>query len=673
MRLYVLFFLSCSFIIGFTQENTSESYRKLLGDKKYRKEYNKAELYFLEKNYYAALNIYKKWDSIYPGIPNLNFKIGACYLNMRGTEVRRKAIPYFEKAYVSVTREYLGDYKEYYAPLETYLYLGVAYSLRYQFSKALEMYDRYIKNIEIDPERAYLVDSVKFLKEKCYNAIKMINNPVSIKIENLTTINTSYPEYSAVISRDEKTLYFTSRREGSTGNKKDETGRYYEDIYFSTKDANNQWILPIHIGGKINTPFHEATVSISSDGKTLILYRSEKGDGNLFFSKLQPNGEWSKPEKFPEPINSPYWETHACFSSDMKKLYFVSNRPGGYGDRDIWVSEFINGNWTEPENLGPTINTPYAEESPYLLIDDRTLYFSSQGHDNMGGFDIFVSTLTEDGFWTTPENIGYPINTTDDDVFYIPTRDERHAFYSSGKGYGLGDLDIYYMTIIQPKRKFVKLQGRIADTRTYKGIKGDLIFYNASDTTEILLSSSSNEEGNYQVTLLLGKDYKIKVTAKGYHTSEDFLSVAEDEKNTLLIKDFFLRKQFQLTDTQKVTADDFNVGEKFTLRNIYYDFNSHKLRNESVEELNRLVKLMKDVPTLKIEISSHTDSIGGYQYNMKLSQRRAEEVVKYLISAGIDKSRLVAKGYGYTQPIASNRTDEGRQLNRRTEFKILAK
>lgn len=673
MKFNGLFFLICLYIIGFAQESTSENYRKLLADKKFRKEYGKAELYFLEKNFYAAQNIYKKWDSIYPGIPNLNFKIGACYLNMRGTEIRRKAIPYLEKAYVSVTREYLGDYKEYYAPLETYLYLGVAYTLRYQFSRALEMYDRYLKNIEIDPERAYLVDSVKFLKEKCYNAIKMINNPVSIKIENLTAINSSYPEYSAVISRDEKNLYFTSRREGSTGNKKDETGRYFEDIYFSTRDANGKWKDPIHIGGKINTPYHEATVSLSHDGKTLILYKSEKGDGNLYVSHQLPNGEWSKPEKLPEPINSPYWETHACFSTDMKKIYFVSNRPGGYGGRDIWVSEYINEKWSEPENLGPTINTPYDEESPFILSDDRTLYFASQGHDNIGGFDIFVTTLTEDGFWTIPENLGYPINTTDDDVFYLPTRDERHAYYSSGKAYGLGDLDLYYLTIIQPKRKLVKLQGRVADSRTFKGLKADLVFYNAADTSEIIVSSTSNEDGNYQVTLLTGKEYKIKLSAKDYHPADDFLSIAEDEKNTLLTRDFYLRKKFQLTDTQKVTADDFTVGEKFTLRNIYYDFNSYKLRKESVEELNRLVKIMKDVPTLKIEISSHTDSIGGYQYNMTLSQKRAEEVVKYLISAGIEKERLVAKGYGYTQPIASNRTDEGRQLNRRTEFKILAK
>lgn len=672
-QIFIILHLFVWFIVN-SQDASNDNFKKLLQDKKFKKEYQKADRFLLDKNYYAALDIYRKWDSIYPGIPNLNYKIGYCYLQMIGTEIRRKAIPYLEKAFTGVAKEYVGDYKEYYAPIETYLYLGVAYTLRYQFPKAFEMYDRYIKNIENDADLSSRVDSVKFLKQKCYNAIKLINNPVSIKIENLVSLNSPYPEYSPIVTQDEKTIYFTSRRPGSTGNKKDPTGRYYEDIYYSTKNVKGEWESPRHIGGKINSKYHEATISLANDGKTMLTYKSEKSNGDIYISHMDEKGEWSKPEKLPYPINTTNWETHACFSSDGKKLYFVSDRPGGFGRRDIWVTEYVNGQWSEPDNLGPTINTPYDEDSPFLLPDDRTLYFFSQGHDNMGGFDIFVSVLSDDGYWSIPENIGYPINTTDDDIFYVPTKDELHAYYASAKSYGLGDLDLYYMTIVHPKRKLIKLQGRVADDRTYKNLKADITFYYALDSSTILTSTTSSAEtGEYKTTLLLGKDYKIIVKAEGYQPAEYSLSINENDSRSILTQDFYLKKLFQLGDTQKVTAEDFHIGDKFVLRNIYYDFDSYKLRRESIDELNRLVKLLKDVPSLKIEISSHTDSIGGYKYNMELSQKRAESVVNYLVAAGISKDRLIAKGYGYTMPIASNKTDEGRQLNRRTEFRIIAK
>jgi outer membrane protein OmpA-like peptidoglycan-associated protein len=469
-----------------------------------------------------------------------------------------------------------------------------------------------------------------------------------------------------------KTLYFTSRREGSTGGKKDEKGLYYEDVYFSNLGNDGHWSPAKHIGGKINTVGHEATISISPDGKTILLYKDDKGDGNIYYSELLNDNEWSKPEKMPEPINSSYWETHACYSPDMNIIYFVSNRPGGFGGRDIWMTEKINGKWMEVENLGSTINTQYDEDSPYMLPDGYTLYFSSQGHDNMGGFDIFISTRTEDGFWTTPENMGYPVNTTEDDVFYIPTPDEKHAFYSSAKNYGMGGQDIYYMTIVKAKKKTIKLRGRVADANSFKALEANIEFF--SKTKEMVMTNlTSAEDGSYVTTLLLGDEYEIKVKADGYKMATYDLAVLEDERRDELVLDMFLSKLLLAGDTAKAHIEDIRVGEKIVLNNIFYDFDRATLRPESVEELNRLIKLMKDIPSLKIELSSHTDNVGSDEYNMKLSKERAQSVVSFLEASGIAADRLVAKGYGETQPITTNTTEEGRQANRRTEFKILSK
>ncbi len=658
------------FSFSLLQAQSDEVLTKMQNDKKFKTEYDNAELYILDNNFEEAVKVYLHWDSVYPGNANLNFKIGYCYANMGSGKPR--AIPYLEKASANVVKEYRGDYLEMSSPIDAFLYLGIVYHVDYKFSKAVENYDKFIKYAEFDdPE---LADSARMLKEKSFNAIKIINNPLSIKIENLgNPINSAHPEYSPVITTDMKTLYFTSRREGSTGNKKDNKGLYYEDVYFSPLGSDNRWGPARHIGGKINTVGHEATISISPDGKTILLYKDDKGDGNIYFSQLLENNEWSKPEKMPEPVNSEYWETHACYSPDMNVIFFVSNRPGGYGGRDIWMTENINGKWMEAENMGPTINTIYDEDSPYMLPDGYTLYFSSQGHDNMGGFDIFICTRTEDGFWTTPENMGYPINTTEDDVFYIPTPDEKHAYYSSAKNYGVGGQDIYYMTIIKAKKKTIKLRGRVADANSFKALEATIEFHSKDKGQVITSLTSSAEDGSYKTTLLLGDEYEIKVKADGYRMGTYSLSVEEDEKREELVLDMFLNKLLLAGDTAKARIEDVRVGEKIVLNNIFYDFDRATLRPESVEELNRLVKLMKDIPTLKIEISSHTDNVGPDDYNLKLSNQRAESVVSFLIASGISENRLVAKGYGETSPIATNTTDEGRQANRRTEFRILSK
>lgn len=644
--------------------------KKILNNRDFIKKFEQAYVYYQEKNYADALELFLELDKMWPDNPHLNYRIGSCLVHMRGR--KDEAIPYLEKAIKHVNLSFVdADYTETTAPILAFYFLAQAYHVKYRFEQALEFYNIYLTYIENqNPDK---VDEVKFQISKVYNARKMVNNPVSIKIENLgPNVNTKYPEYAPVISPDKDMIIFTSRREGSTGGKKDEKGMYFEDIYV-TYYKNGQWTPAIKLPGKINSPGHEATISLSHDGKTLFIYKDDKGDGNIYMSKLLSNGQWSKPEKLPEPINSPYWESHATLAPDGRTLYFVSDRPGGYGGKDIYKSIHLGGNkWSEPENLGPTINTPYNEESPFILADGVTLYFASEGHENMGGYDIFVSTISEDGFWSTPENIGYPINTTEDDVFYMPTADEKNAvFATSRQRRGLGDLDINYLTIVYPKKRYISVRGRTADASTFKSLQADVIFTDKETNQIIARLLTDDETGQYKITLPIGKTYIVEAKRTGYAKTTKEFTIDPNEQRAFVNVDLFLN--YLLAEETKVRAEDLTVGEVIVLNNIYYDFDKATLRPESKEELDRLIKLMKNVPTLVIEISSHTDNIGTPEYNMKLSQARAQTVVDYLVQNGISRDRLVAKGYGATKPIASNETDEGRQLNRRTEFKILSK
>ncbi len=642
--------------------------KNIVNNKEFRLNYEKAEIFLIDENYEAALALFMELEQIWPDNPNLNYKIGYCYMHVRGSKT--EAIPYLEKAIRHVNLSYLGDYIETTVPLEAYYYLAQACHVQYRFAKAIEYYNIYLNYImDLNPDA---VDEVKFMIEKTYNARKLVDNPVSIRIENLgPSVNSPYPEYSPIISENKDYIIFTSRRENSTGGKKDEKGLFFEDIYI-TRLVNGKWEKSQPIKGKINTSGHEASISLSHDEQTLFIYKDDKGVGNIHISKFE-NGDWSKPEKLPEPINSQNWETHASLAPDGKTLFFVSDRPGGFGGRDIYKSIHLGGDkWTEPENLGPTINTKYDEDAPFILSDGVTLYFSSEGHENMGGFDIFVTTISEDGFWATPENIGYPINTTEDDVFYYPTADEKFAVFSTSRQRrGLGDLDINYLTIIKPKKKYISVRGRTADDATFKFLQADISFTDTESGQIIAKMTTDEETGQYKITLPMGRHYTLEGKTEGYRKATKEFHIDENEQRAFLNIDLFLVKL--LADTVRITAEDVEVGEKITLNNIFYDFDKSDLRPESKEELDRLIKLLNDIPTLEIEILSHTDIIGSHEYNMKLSQDRAQSVVDYLVKNGISKNRMVAKGYGATEPIASNETDEGRQLNRRTEFRILKK
>jgi len=628
-------------------------------------------------NYMLALEHYLKAQDFNPNNVSLNYKIGNCYLN---SVDRTKSITYFENA-IKLNPKISQD---------LHYLLGQAFHLNLEFDKAISEYKTYKELLSPLNLAKYTKEIEKKIIEAT-NGKELIKNPVRVFIDNLgNTVNTIYPEYSPIINADESMMVFTSSRDNTTGGKKDPfDSKYFEDVYISS-NIGGTWSAPINPGKPLNSRLHDASVGLSPDGQVLQIYKGRKRGGDIYECKLKGK-KWSKPDKLSKSINSKYHESSASFGPDGRTLYFVSNRPGGYGEGDIYMTKKNNkGRWTKPVNLGPIINTEYSEEGVFMHPDGKTLYFSSKGHKTMGGYDIFKSVF-ENGQWSEPENIGYPINTPDDDVFFTISANGLHGYYSSAMAGGYGGQDIYMITFMGPEKpvinnnednllaslakpvsetvieptveiksnKLTLLKGTIVDDISSSPLKA-IIDLTDNVRNEVIASFESNSAtGKYLVSLPSGVNYGIAVKADGYlFHSENFDIPAATGYNEI-VKDIRMKK--------------IEVGNKIVLNNIFFDFDKATLRPESKSELDRLSKMLSDMPTLKIEISGHTDNIGSAAYNKTLSENRAKSVVDYLVNNKIASDRLTYKGYGFDQPIAPNDTKEGRQQNRRTEFKVVSK
>ena len=391
-------------------------------------------------NFHKALAIYLELLGEYPNNANLNFKIGYCYLNTATEKV--KAIPYLEYASKHIVNDYkIADFNELGAPVEAFYYLGKAYHVNYRFDDAEKSFID-LKEL-LGPKDNDFKVVVNNDLNACQVARVLINNPIEMDVTNLgSNINSKYTEHSPVISGDESLLIFTSTREGNTGGRIMDDGQYFEDIYISSFDGE-KYTQAQKISKNINTSWHEASIGLSFDGTKLFIYKGDNKNGDIYVSERK-GSEWLTPEMLPEPINSKYRETHASMSFDKNEIYFTSDRKGGYGGLDIYrVRKLPNGKWSKAQNMGATINTEYDEEGPYLHPDGTSLFFSSDGHNTMGGFDIFISYVDENDKWSIPKNIGYPINTPDDDVYYMPSVDGRRAYYASHTHNSIGNYDLF--------------------------------------------------------------------------------------------------------------------------------------------------------------------------------------------------------------------------------------
>jgi outer membrane protein OmpA-like peptidoglycan-associated protein/tetratricopeptide (TPR) repeat protein len=529
-----------------------------------------------------------------------------------------------------------------------YLNLGEAEINIADYSNAqihLQKYIQYPNIIAKNKQYAELLIS------DCVFSIQAMQHPVPFKPVNMgPEINGVNDEYMPVITADESVLIFTRKINNN------------EDFYKSTK-SNGKWTNAVYLSNQINTPdYNEGAQSITQDGEYLFFTGCDRPEGlgkcDIYVSR-KDGDDWDKPYNLDYPINTRDWESQPSISSDGRTLYFVSNRKGGYGGYDIWKSTLTDKGWSEPENLGPNINTPFDEQSPFIHPDDNTLYFSSNGWPGLGNMDVFVSRRDKDGAWQKPDNLGYPINTSADDGGLTLNANGDQAYFSSNNLKGYGGFDIYSFEMPVPLRPKVVtyVKGIITDAKTKQALTADIEIVDLENNKTVYQNTSDNQ-GSFLSTLTSGKDYGLNISKKGYlFYSENFSLHGVDNKKQFLID---------------VPLQGIEAGNKVVLKNIFFDTNKYDIKAESKTELEKLISFLRDNPNANIEISGHTDNVGDDAINKTLSQNRANAVYQYLVLHHIDPKRLVYKGYGKSQPIAPNTTEDGRKLNRRTEFKIIS-
>lgn len=574
-------------------------------------------------------------------------------------------------------------------------WIGKSYQYGLDFNNALEFYNRYKQKLVSkssyqgnDKVSMEIVD--KSIVE-CLNGKELVANPGNFSIVNIgREINSEFEDYGPVLNEAEDEIIFTTRRrDGNLNPNVADDNKPFEDIFMARK-AKGVWSYAANIGSRVNTPYNDSNLAMSADGKTLYILKDD-GGGDIFQCNLQADGAWGPPVPLPGIINSSFEEKSISISKDGKTLYFSSNRPGGQGGIDLYkATKDGKGDWSNVKNLGPKINTEFDEEAPFIGYDMVTLYFSSKGHKNMGSYDIFRAVYDPPkNTWSDPENLGYPINTPDDDIFYITSSDGKRAYYSSVRDDGLGYTDIYIITTPEGMKdaepviaeKDPEPQDSVSEPRTVpeprKVIKPLKYLVNIIDAQSkaplavkvrmqgvndnVIVGSTPIEAGVYEfrITSAAAKDYRLSIEKEGYvfHNQNVKIEGATENEKTL---------------TRTIELRKLSVGTTSILRNIYFDYDRASFKTESYNELNKLEGMLRQNSQIKIEISGHTDSYGHWQYNRTLSQKRAEAVKDFLTKKGIDSRRIKAVGYGESKPLATNDDeDEGRELNRRVEFKVL--
>jgi outer membrane protein OmpA-like peptidoglycan-associated protein/tetratricopeptide (TPR) repeat protein len=466
------------------------------------------------------------------------------------------------------------------------------------------------------------------------------------------SINSAVSEYYPTITIDGDKLIYTRR-----------VNNFNEDFYESDKE-NGVWQASKSLPGNINTNQNEGAQNISQDGEWLIFTGCNFPDGHgscdLYISYLTADG-WSTPENLGENINTEYWESAPSLSPDKRDLYFSSRQPDGYGGSDIYVSHrMINGRWGIPQSLGPTINTAGDEGTPFIHADNQSLYFTSNGHPGYGGDDLFISRRNPDGSWGKPENLGYPINTIENEGSLVISADGKTAYYASDRADSRGGLDLYSFDMREDIRPAQTLwvKGKVFDRQTRKGLPSSVVLTDLS-TGRVISDLQTDETGSYLITLPKGKNYAFNVKRKGYLFYSENFSLSQSTADSTYHID--------------IPLQPIEANAAVVLKNIFFDPNKFDIKAESETELNEVVQLMKDNPTLHIQINGHTDNTGKSADNKTLSGNRAKAVTNYLVAHGIVQGRLLFKGFGDTQPVADNATPEGKAKNRRTELTVVSR
>lgn len=635
-------------------------------------------------SYRIAVQYYKKALEYNPDNPELAYKAGVSGINVSQNEFALKNLSNAYLLKPEVTKDILYWY-------------AYAQHRNSEFSDAIFNYEEYMNSLsrfKLKRQKELLEKRIK----ECESGKELKEKPVRVLIDNLGDgINTEYPEYGPVFIKMDSVVYFTSRRPSTTRGKRSPTNyEFYEDIYY-TSFKDGKWHEPANVGKPVNKKGNDAVLAISASGQEMLIYRGKKKQGNIYITNYRERAEkWKKPKKIFKKVNTKkYKETTLTFSNDSTVVYFVSERKKGEGRRDIYVMKRARGKqnsrWRKPQNLGSTINTPFNEESVFLGRNDSTLYFASQGHNSMGGYDIFKSTLLYDGRWSEPENLGFPVNSPDDEMFFSLEDNNRFGYFASKSNLSKGDFDIFSIVFLGPEKELIKeadeqllayfvkpvpevsLEEPIfIKTMRLTVVTGTVTSYNDSkplqanieiidnETNETLqIIQTNSQTGEYTVLLPSGKNYGMTANADGFMFHSENFNIPEASEYQEIDKDI-----------QLLSIDP---GSKVVLKNVFFDSGKSELRPQSYPELTRLAKVFQLYPNLIVEISGHTDNRGRKSTNKRLSKERAQSVVNYMISIGVPEKQLVAVGYGPDQPVATNKTEEGRQLNRRVEAKVLSK
>ena len=514
------------------------------------------------------------------------------------------------------------------------------------------------KFLTYSKQKPALVAKSEKLLQRSRFAAHAVKNPVPFQPENLG-LDFGYDQYWPSLSVDEQTLVFTGLIPKNSSNPT-VVGNRHED-FFVSELRDGKWTKPENLGSPLNTPDNEGAQTITADATQMYFTACNRPDGkggcDIYYSEKQ-NGLWTRPRNLGEPINTSAKETQPSISADGRTLYFVSTRGGGKGGQDIWTSTLDdNGNWTKPVNL-EEINTSGDESSPFIHPDGRTLYFASDGWPGMGGYDLFVTRKDSAGKWTMPVNLGYPINSKyNEEGMIVNARGDR-AYYSSDRGDGkirnIFTFELYPAVRPDPVSY---MKGKIYDARNFKPLKALFELVDLSTAEKAVSAYSDSLNGEFLVCIPSGKDYALNIKCKGYLFFSEHFTMTGGTYREPYLKDIPLKR--------------IQPGEKVILKNIFFDFASAKLLNESKAELQQLIQFLRDNPDVKIRITGHTDNTGTQAYNLDLSQNRARAVANYLLNEGIAMTRVSYKGMGFSEPIADNKTEEGRAQNRRTELLIV--
>jgi outer membrane protein OmpA-like peptidoglycan-associated protein len=546
-----------------------------------------------------------------------------------------------------------------------YFVLGNTYYRSGFYQKASDAFQRYL--ILSDDKAPFFQRATQNIV-KCTGAVELLKNPFPFESVNLgPNINSDDDEYWPSLTVDGKTIIFT-RLMGSKVTVGQHRALAQEDFYTS-RFENGIWQPGVPLT-TINTIYNEGAQTISTDGKLLFFTACTRNDGSgscdIYFSRFKA-GDWSIPQNAGEPVNSPSWESQPSISANGESLFFVSNRKGGKGGMDIWkcnlmgFSEWGKPVWGYPVNLGDSVNTPGNEMSPFIHSDGKTLYFASDNWQGLGGYDIFYCHRQNDTIWSRAQNIGYPINSHKDEQGLVVDASGKNAYYSSDRP-GSKGMDIYSFELHQKARPtpVSYIKGKVIDEDSGAPVCANVELIDIDSSGSVIKGESCWEKGEFLMCLPLGKEYAFNVSKDGYlFYSANF----ELKEKTELIDPFIL----------EIKLKKIKIGGSVVLRNIFFNTGSFELLQESKAELQKLIDFLNQNKSLVIEIGGHTDNAGSQELNQKLSESRAGEVFTYLVNQGIAETRMTFKGYGFSNPVSSNESAEGRALNRRTEFRIIKK